>query len=75
MRTGSSLRQTGPESYLELNISITFKNYAHYENKMRDKIACIRVFMMYMPYLRVYKPQFFDKNLPSKIGVRLIHGI
>jgi hypothetical protein len=28
-----------------------------------------------LPYLRVYKPHFFDKNLPSKIGVRLIHGI
>jgi hypothetical protein len=22
-------------------------------------------------YLRVYKPHFFDKNLPPKIGVRL----
>jgi hypothetical protein len=28
-----------------------------------------------VPYLRVYKPHFFDKNLPSKIGVRLIYGI
>jgi hypothetical protein len=28
-----------------------------------------------MPYLRVYKPHFFDTNLPSKIGMRLIHGI
>jgi hypothetical protein len=28
-----------------------------------------------IPYLRVYKPLFFYKNLPSKIGVRLIHGI
>jgi hypothetical protein len=28
-----------------------------------------------LPYLRVYKPHFFDKNLPSKIGVRLLHGI
>jgi hypothetical protein len=29
------------------------------------------------PSLRVYKPyfSFFDKNLPSKIGVRLIHEI
>jgi hypothetical protein len=26
-------------------------------------------------YLRVYKPHSFDKNLPSKIGVWLIHGI
>jgi hypothetical protein len=26
-------------------------------------------------YLRVYKPHFFDKNLPSEIGVLLIHGI
>jgi hypothetical protein len=26
-------------------------------------------------YLLLYKPHFFDKNLPSKIGVRLIHGI
>jgi hypothetical protein len=26
-------------------------------------------------YLRVYKPHFFEKNLPSKIGVWLIHGI
>jgi hypothetical protein len=23
----------------------------------------------------VYKPHFFDKNLPSKIGVRFFHGI
>jgi hypothetical protein len=29
----------------------------------------------HIPYLRVYKPHFFDKNLPSKIGVRLIHGM
>jgi hypothetical protein len=28
-----------------------------------------------LPHLRMYKPQFFDKNLPSKIGVRLKHGI
>jgi hypothetical protein len=28
-----------------------------------------------VPYLRMYKPHFFDKNLHSKIGVRLIHGI
>jgi hypothetical protein len=28
-----------------------------------------------VPYLREYKPHFFDKNLLSKIGVRLIHGI
>jgi hypothetical protein len=28
-----------------------------------------------LPYLRMYKPHFFDKNLPSKIGVRLIHGV
>jgi hypothetical protein len=28
-----------------------------------------------IPYLRVYKPHFSDTNLPSKIGVRLIHGI
>jgi hypothetical protein len=27
-----------------------------------------------MPYLCVYKLLFFDKNLPSKIRVRLIHG-
>jgi hypothetical protein len=26
-------------------------------------------------YLRVYKPHFFGKNIPSKIGVRLKHGI
>jgi hypothetical protein len=25
--------------------------------------------------LRVKKPHFFDKNLPSKIGVRLVHRI
>jgi hypothetical protein len=25
-------------------------------------------------YLCVYKPHFFDKNLPSKIRVRLLHG-
>jgi hypothetical protein len=29
----------------------------------------------YIPYLRVYKQHFFDKNLPSKIGVRQKHGI
>jgi hypothetical protein len=29
----------------------------------------------YIPNLRVYKPHLFDKNLPSKIGVRLIDGI
>jgi hypothetical protein len=28
-----------------------------------------------IPHLRVYKPHFFDKNLPSKIGMRLVHGI
>jgi hypothetical protein len=28
-----------------------------------------------IPYLRVHKPHFFDKNLPSKTGVRLMHGI
>jgi hypothetical protein len=28
-----------------------------------------------IPYLRVYKPHFFDKNFPAKIGMRLIHGI
>jgi hypothetical protein len=28
-----------------------------------------------LPYLHMYKPHFFDKNLPFKIGVRLIHGI
>jgi hypothetical protein len=28
-----------------------------------------------IPYLRVYKLHFIDKNLPSKIGVRLKHGI
>jgi hypothetical protein len=28
-----------------------------------------------LSYLRVYKPHFFDKNLTSKIGVRLMHGI
>jgi hypothetical protein len=27
------------------------------------------------PCLRVYKSHFFDKNLPSKVVVRLIHGI
>jgi hypothetical protein len=27
------------------------------------------------PYLRVYEPHFFDKNFPSKIGLRLMHGI
>jgi hypothetical protein len=26
-------------------------------------------------YLRVYKPHFSGKNLSSKIGVRLIHGV
>jgi hypothetical protein len=30
---------------------------------------------MEIPCLRVCKPYFFDKNLPSKIGVRLTHGI
>jgi hypothetical protein len=33
------------------------------------------LFRCYVPYLRVHKPHFFDKNLPSKIGERLIHGI
>jgi hypothetical protein len=28
-----------------------------------------------LPYLRMYKPHFFGKNLPPKIGVRLIHGV
>jgi hypothetical protein len=28
-----------------------------------------------IPYLHLYKLHFFDKNLPSKIGVQLIHGI
>jgi hypothetical protein len=28
-----------------------------------------------VPYLYVDKPHFFDKNLPSKIGVWLIHGM
>jgi hypothetical protein len=27
------------------------------------------------PYLPLYKPHCIDKNLPSKIGVRLMHGI
>jgi hypothetical protein len=26
-------------------------------------------------YLRVYKPHVFDKNLPSKIGLRQMHGM
>jgi hypothetical protein len=30
---------------------------------------------MYIPYLHVYKPHFFVKNLPFKIGMRLIHGM
>jgi hypothetical protein len=30
--------------------------------------------IMNIPYLRVYKQHFFHKNLPSKTGVRLIHG-
>jgi hypothetical protein len=25
--------------------------------------------VIFLPYLRVYKPHFFVKNLPSKIGV------
>jgi hypothetical protein len=28
-----------------------------------------------IPYLRTYKPHFFDQYLPSKIAVRLMHGI
>jgi hypothetical protein len=28
-----------------------------------------------IPYLRMYKPHLFDKNLPPKIWVRLMHGI
>jgi hypothetical protein len=28
-----------------------------------------------IPYLRMYKPYYFDKNLSPKIGVRLTHGI
>jgi hypothetical protein len=26
---------------------------------------------LFLPYLRVYNPHFFDKNLPSKIGCGL----
>jgi hypothetical protein len=33
-----------------------------------------RKFFYKIPYLRVYKPHIFGKNLPSKIGVRLIHN-
>jgi hypothetical protein len=29
----------------------------------------------YIPYLRVYKPHFFDRNSHSKIGMRLINEI
>jgi hypothetical protein len=28
-----------------------------------------------LPYLHVYKPHFFDKNLPSKIGVILQENV
>jgi hypothetical protein len=28
-----------------------------------------------IPYLHMYKPHFSDKNLPSKTGMQLIHGI
>jgi hypothetical protein len=34
-----------------------------------SKISVIKLL-----YLHVYKPHFFDKNLPSKIGVQLVHG-
>jgi uncharacterized membrane protein len=37
-------------------------------------ISSVHLFVK-IPYLCVYKPHFFDKNLPSKIGVRLVHGI
>jgi hypothetical protein len=36
---------------------------------------CIFRYELRIPYLRVYKTHFFDRNLPSKIGVRLIHGM
>jgi hypothetical protein len=35
----------------------------------------LNLIILVLPYLRVYKPHFFDKNLPSKIGVQLIYGI
>jgi hypothetical protein len=39
-----------------------------FEKQFRDIVV-------FSPYLRVYKPHFFDKNLPSRIGVRLINGV
>jgi hypothetical protein len=43
--------------------------------KYNEKQYYSSVLFLEIPYLRVYKPHFFDKNLPSKIGVRLMHGI
>jgi hypothetical protein len=38
-------------------------------------VGFLKSFTSVVPYLRLYKPHFFDKNLPSKIGMRLTNGI
>jgi hypothetical protein len=43
--------------------------------KEDKKWVIMKKMIRIIPYLRVCKLHFFDKNLPSKIGVRLIHGI
>jgi hypothetical protein len=36
----------------------------------------IKVFLPFLIYgICAREPHLFDKNLPSKIGVRLIHGV
>jgi hypothetical protein len=48
----------------------------HVRNVQRVRCATVQMQDNFSePYLRVYKPHFFDKNLPSKIGVLLMHGI
>jgi hypothetical protein len=42
---------------------------------IKFKMNIFPCFMFQIPNLHVKKPHFFDKNLSSKIGVRLIHGI
>jgi hypothetical protein len=65
---------------IQLCIKITYLKDT-YENNYKDWHKTER-FTSHMtkteltfdiPYLRMYKPHFFDKNLPSKIGVRLKH--
>jgi hypothetical protein len=48
---------------------------------LQNKLCHIFLFLLnnnvvfVLLYLHVYKPHIFDKNLPYKIGVQLIHGI